>query len=145
MKVVCEICQEQIATTNKKLLKYPLIGKMFLSPDPFHGYAPPFDASQEWTDMRCPYGTHRPFIEPDRVLTDTGYFFVGDRAKIAQRSGIAHIGVDGDVSSASETQFICNQCGERFDNKVKWASHIRYKHSKTKKVSRGRRKSIQKP
>ena len=31
-----------------------------------------------WEDFKCPWGGHRPILEPDRVLTEEGYKYLGD-------------------------------------------------------------------
>jgi len=72
VKIRCEICSEIIARVDPAALLLPLMGSMFYSPDPVHGFDPPFPESLEWEDMRCPYGPHRPFIEQNRVITADG-------------------------------------------------------------------------
>ena len=83
LSVRCEICGEWIAIVDPANLYDPMVGAMFFSVDPFHGFPPPFDPATEWAWMRCPYGAHRPFIEPNRILTDRGYLVLRQRAQDA--------------------------------------------------------------
>jgi hypothetical protein len=49
-----------------------MLGKMFKTPDDFHGYDPPFLPDTEWEDMKCGYCNQRPFTQRDGFLTDEG-------------------------------------------------------------------------
>lgn len=72
ISVFCQICSERIAVVDTERLSYPMIGAMFQSPDPAHGYPDPFAPSLDWEAMRCPYGPHRPFLRDDQILTPAG-------------------------------------------------------------------------
>lgn len=72
VKVKCDICFMVIGIIDLSAIKLPLDSSMFLSPDPYHGFDPPFLPGQTWEDFRCPYGrVHRPFIKE-------GTFELGD-------------------------------------------------------------------
>jgi hypothetical protein len=73
MRVICEICNEFIAQVEPGSVTIPMLGKMFKTPDDFHGYDPPFLPETEWEDMRCGYCNRRPFTQSDGYLTDEGY------------------------------------------------------------------------
>jgi hypothetical protein len=75
MNVICQICAETIGIVSREDLSFPMRGLMFKSPDPFHGFAPPFPPEAEWESMKCPYGPHGPFLDIDRILTDEGIVF----------------------------------------------------------------------
>ena len=73
VKVKCDICFEIIGTIDTDTIKLPLKASMFLSPDPWHGFDPPFLPGQVWEDFRCPYGrVHRPFIVENRLWLEDG-------------------------------------------------------------------------
>jgi len=73
VKVICQICAEEIGDTHLRDLRYPMSGAMFTTLDPVHGMPPPFDASLDWENFRCPYGRmHRPMVADNQVLTDEG-------------------------------------------------------------------------
>ena len=74
INIRCAICNEPLAQANPLYLHRPLLGAMFLSPDPFHGFEPPFTPTTEWLGMLCPYCRHRPFVNEEEVLTDTGIY-----------------------------------------------------------------------
>lgn len=76
VKVYCQICKEHIADVDTNTLSMPLKGSMFISKDPAHGFPPPFVPEAEWEDMECPWGPHRPFLEPNMVLTDIGVILI---------------------------------------------------------------------
>ena len=76
INIRCQICGEPIALANPLHLHRPMIGAMFLSPDPHHGFDPPFEPGTEWLGMLCPYCRKRPFITEDEVLTDSGVYRV---------------------------------------------------------------------
>lgn len=73
MIVVCEICKQPIATTDRDALRQPLTTDMFRSVDPLHGYTPPFVPGVEFQFMTCPLCRHRFAISEERILTDKGY------------------------------------------------------------------------
>lgn len=78
LEIYCSVCRERIArVTPSSTLRYPLVGHMFQSPDPEHGFPAPFpDPNVTWVDMQCPWGPHRPFFRDDEILTDQGVFTV---------------------------------------------------------------------
>ncbi len=76
MKVICEICNEYIAQVENGDVTVPMTGRMFKTPDSYHGYDPPFLPDTTWEDMRCGYCNQRPFTERDGFLTDGGYITV---------------------------------------------------------------------
>jgi len=75
--VICQVCQERIATVDIDRLTYPLSGAMFESVDPAHQVPSPFDSGQEWETFRCPYGrTHRPMFKDNEILTPAGLIVI---------------------------------------------------------------------
>jgi len=75
--VICQVCQERIATVDIDRLTYPLSGAMFESVDPEHQVPSPFDSGQEWETFRCPYGrTHRPMFKDNEILTPAGLIVI---------------------------------------------------------------------
>lgn len=84
--VQCQICREHIGniralrqqdgTLTFPDLRIPLVGAMFLSPDPGHGILPPFHETHTWDMFRCPHGGHRPIVTPNKILTGAGIVVV---------------------------------------------------------------------
>jgi len=76
--VLCEVCITPIATTDPAILHLPLDGSMFRSVDPVHGFPAPWfeDKAYTWEAMRCPLCKFRPFVEPNRIRTEDGYYTV---------------------------------------------------------------------
>jgi len=75
--VICELCDQEIAVTTLDRLAYPFRGGMFDSPDPDHGIPAPWQANEEWADMRCPWGRiHRAMVTDFRLRTDRGMVIV---------------------------------------------------------------------
>ena len=68
--LICQLCNQPIAKVDPDKLSLPLMGSMFEPLDPDHGYPPPFPADADWQYMMCPYGPHRPFTNPNQVLTE---------------------------------------------------------------------------
>lgn len=64
-RIRCEICQEVIATIDKATIEAPIRGDMFDSPDPGHGFLPPFGPDANLDSMFCPYCLKRPFLVVD--------------------------------------------------------------------------------
>lgn len=128
MKVRCEICQELIGVIDPLLIAYPYTGKDFQSVDPAHGVPPPFHASLDWEFMRCPYGNHRPWTLPDRLLLETGeYLELSGRdtpPSPAAAEGEAAPLPGGSAPSA----FICRECGKDCTNKAGLTVHMIRKH-----------------
>lgn len=69
-KVVCQICQEEIAILTA--VSYPLSGSMFSSIEPERGIPSPFQPDDTWELFKCPFGPHRPLVRPDQILTSEG-------------------------------------------------------------------------
>jgi len=65
VRVRCEICQEVIGTIDRNTIEAPIMGRMFTSADPFHGFSAPFPDELEWEAMRCPHCRTRPFYAED--------------------------------------------------------------------------------
>lgn len=77
IKVICQICQEEIATLRPgAAIYYPLSGSMFASIEPERGIPSPFQPDDTWELMKCPYGPHRPMVRPDQILTSEGILHV---------------------------------------------------------------------
>jgi hypothetical protein len=73
IKVICQICQEEIAIIKPEvLIRYPLSGSMFTSIEPERGIPSPFQPADTWELFKCPYGPHRPMVRPDQILTSEG-------------------------------------------------------------------------
>ena len=68
--VQCPICQEHVANVRLNDLSLPLRGSMFLSPDPAHGFEPPFPPDVGWEFCLCPWGgySHRGVIDETTIL-----------------------------------------------------------------------------
>jgi len=110
MKVICEICNEVIAEARPGDMSVPMLGKMFRSPDAFHGYNTPFLPDTEWEDMRCGYCNQRPFTERDGFMTDKGYIRI-------QPYSIPE-GFAGEI-------FTCEVCGKICKSELGLKSHGR--------------------
>lgn len=87
--LVCKMCSHHIAEITEDL-KLPLLGAMFVSRDPKHGYPAPWSPVANWEAMQCPACALRPWILENIegphvfetnwgpiVVNDNGYFFVG--------------------------------------------------------------------
>jgi hypothetical protein len=73
LKVICQLCDEVVAFTTLDELAFPIRGGMFRSPDVAHGIPAPWQAYEEWEDMRCPYGRiHRAMVANDIIKTNKG-------------------------------------------------------------------------
>ena len=68
--VQCPICQEHVANVRLNDVFLPLKGSMFLSPDPAHGFEPPFPPDVGWEFCLCPWGgySHRGVIDEKTIL-----------------------------------------------------------------------------
>jgi hypothetical protein len=76
-KLICQICGETIASFFPSGITLPLMGSMFMGPDPLHDVEPPFEPSQTWEYFQCPHGrNHRPMLTNDLISTDHGVFQV---------------------------------------------------------------------
>jgi hypothetical protein len=153
MKLRCQICFEWIAEVDKKTLAYPMNGTMFTSVDPHHGFPAPFPASATWEHMRCPYGSHRPFIKDDEIQTDEGLIAVKTvkredfstertvkkREPIKKNTEDVHVrGVQqgiqdrkgkGRVPGKSKAEvFTCETCEKEFDKEINLSRHKRMAH-----------------
>lgn len=112
-RVICQICGEVIALVNLSDIRFPIQGTMFGSPDPFHGFPPPFPPESNWDNMRCPYGNHRPFLDEYYipVLTITGV-----------------------QDLYSTRRVLCPICGKEFTNKGSLAVHMKTHRKDEEKV-----------
>ena len=133
MKVRCEICQELFATIDPLLIEAPFSGRDFGSIDPTHGVPPPWHPILTFIDMRCPYGPHRPFTSPDRLLLETGeYLELNGRGSPpsppAQDEGDAP-GLPGPVEARTPSSaLICPTCGKECGSQIGLVSHMKRKH-----------------
>jgi Zinc finger, C2H2 type. len=130
MKVICEICNEYIATVNLEDVSVPMLGSMFKTPDDFHGYDPPFLPDTTWEDMRCGYCNQRPFTERDGFLTDEGYIKI--QPKIVEASAIPpsvleefEVKVDNVKVELESNAFVCEVCGKICKGKAALGAHMR--------------------
>ncbi len=120
MIIVCQICAEPIAQADPERLQVPMTGDMFRSPDPVHGFLPPFQTTTEWLGMRCPYCGKRPFILEDQVLTLDGIFVVpSPPVEIVEPEPVKAF-VD-----QREVILSCEVCGREIKGKGPLAAHMR--------------------
>lgn len=126
MKVRCEICNELIGTVDTLLIEAPFTGKDFGSIDPAHGVPQPFHNILTWVDMRCPYGPHRPFLSPNRLLLEGGQYLElngrGSPPSPSAEDGVA--GLPGPPPSALS----CPVCGKECGSQIGLVSHMKRKH-----------------
>lgn len=99
MNILCQICNELIATTEKKALLVPLHGNMFQSPYPDRMPASLLE-STEYEFIKCPMCGFRPFLQDDEVLTDKGIYKI-------------------------ELDFICDVCGKVCKSRAGLVAHMR--------------------
>jgi len=134
MKIVCQICNEHISNADPLTLHLPMSGAMFASPDPWHGFAPPFPAGTEWLDMKCPYGNHRPFITEDEVLTEDGIYKLPlapatGPDESAGRIDTALPDKEPEPTESTEVQqgqpFTCSICGREAKSNAGLSAHMR--------------------
>jgi len=82
--LICEFCREKIGIFKPENLKVPMDSTMFESIDKHHNFPPPFPTipgrgeTLKWENAKCPFCRLRPFTYPDKVMTPTGFFTVGD-------------------------------------------------------------------
>ena len=128
---VCEICGEKLGVVDPLLIEAPYSGRDFASVDPAHGVPPPFHAILTWEHMRCPYGPHRPFTSPDRLLLDTGnYLELSGRVSLPPspaQDGDGAPGLPGPVEPAPST-LTCPHCGKECGSQIGLVSHMKRKH-----------------
>ncbi len=131
--VLCEICTERIGTVDADEIrqKGAYTGRDFGSIDPAHGVPPPFHSSLTWMDMRCPYGPHRPFLTPDRLMLEGGDFLeLNGRVappSLAVSDGDRAPGLPEPVESAPST-LTCPKCGKECGSQIGLVSHMKRKH-----------------
>jgi hypothetical protein len=130
MKVICEICNEVIAQVEPGSVTVPMFGKMFKTPDSFHGYDPPFLPDTEWEDMRCGYCNQRPFTERDGFLTDEGYIKI--EPKVVETDVILssvpedfEVKTDNVQAEFTLPEYKCEVCGKVCKGKGGFGSHMR--------------------
>lgn len=118
-KCICEICGEVYAIVDTDTLYKPMSGKAFKSHDPFHGYPDPFHPEQDFENMRCIWGNHRPFIEMNRIKTERGYRVFKDRpVNMAKQKK--------SIDNKKKVIYQCNVCGKRFRTGGGLAGHRRF-------------------
>ena len=82
MRVICQICLNEIADTTPEELRLPIKGGMFHSHRT--GFPPPFlSPDLEWQHMKCRYCKARPFLKPDEILSTDGLYQIS--AEIVDR------------------------------------------------------------
>ena len=77
-RLICEICDEAIASFDPADLSLPLHGAMFRPLAP--GYPMPWPEPADlltWEAMRCPICRYRPIVDEARLLTPDGYHEIG--------------------------------------------------------------------
>ncbi len=75
MILVCEICDEKLATFDPDAIATPIDGWMF---QPLaHGYPQLWPEGMGWEHMRCPMCRFRPVVDERRILTTDGYHEIG--------------------------------------------------------------------
>ena len=70
---VCEICRQKIGIFAPENICQPVTANHFVS---LHGNEQPFPPGAEFLHFFCPACGARPWNEPDKVLTNAGYFVV---------------------------------------------------------------------
>jgi hypothetical protein len=75
MILVCEICDEKLATFDPDAVTVPIDGWMFQPLD--HGYPHLWPEGMGWEHMRCPHCRYRPVVDEGRLLTTDGYHEIG--------------------------------------------------------------------
>lgn len=75
---VCEICTRDIAIFDPLAICQPVTAGHFEKLPRLEGHFNP-KASIEW--FQCPFCAKKPWGEHDRILTNTGYFFVPEEAE----------------------------------------------------------------
>ena len=76
--LICEICDEAIASFDPTDLSLPIHGAMFRPLAP--GYPMPWPGPADlltWEAMRCPICMFRPIVDEARLLTPDGYHEIG--------------------------------------------------------------------
>ena len=73
--VACEMCYQAISIFDWSTISLPLLGRMF-SPLSGSGERGPFPPDQGLPAFKCPICKCPPWREPDRVLTNSGWFLV---------------------------------------------------------------------
>lgn len=128
MKVRCEICNELIGTVDTLLIEAPFTGKDFGSIDPAHGVPQPFHNILTWVDMRCPYGPHRPFVSPDRILLEGGdYLELGRVTPPSSAMEGSEAAALPDAAAPPSTKS-CPVCGKECGSQIGLVSHMKRKH-----------------
>ena len=80
MILVCEICDEKLATFDPDAISSPIDGWMF---QPLaHGYPQLWPEGMGWEHMRCPMCRFRPVVDEVRLLTPDGYHEIGAEVDI---------------------------------------------------------------
>jgi len=118
LNIICEICEEHIATAKKKDLSVPLTGHMFGPPLPdrmVHSLL----ADVEWEYIRCPMCNKRPFIRDDEVMTPYGTYRIPP--SLPELIKLA----DSLVEGVAPTGFFCECCDppREFDKKTQLSGH----------------------
>ena len=132
LNIICEICEEHIATAKKKDLSVPLTGHMFGPPLPdrmVHSLL----ADVEWEYIRCPMCNKRPFIRDDEVMTPYGTYRIPlptERGVIPSKPfskddirTVASIAVTED--GFEPVKYLCECCDppREFDKKAQLSGH----------------------
>jgi len=132
MKIRCEICTELLATIDPSSIKAPFSGRDFGSVDPVHGVPAPWASMLTWVDMKCPYGPHRPFLHPDRLLLENGEYLElngrgGSPPSPPATDGGEAKGLPG-PDLAPPSSFNCQVCGKQCGSQIGLISHTQRKH-----------------
>lgn len=131
-RIRCEICAEIIATIDPDTIKDPFSGRDFGSVDPVHGMPPPWHPDLTWVDMKCPYGPHRPFLHPGRLLLENGEYLElngrgGSPPSSPATDGGEATGLPG-PDLAPPSTLTCEICGKECESKAGLAVHMTRKH-----------------
>jgi len=72
----CEKCRSRIARFDTDTIRLPLTKEQFtpLYPHPSHNL--PFQEAESWQWFRCPVCHYLPFLSPEHILTEAGFFDV---------------------------------------------------------------------
>lgn len=146
LTVYCEFCKEAIAKIDTEKITYPWKPEDFQSVDPRHNARPPFQPGTPWEMCKCPCGPHRPFMYPERLKTDKGYFNIPsrtfidadkasdsdqmdkethDRAKSLSDMTLKDMQASITIPKPKKEQFFCIYCGREVGSKAALVSHER--------------------
>lgn len=121
MRVICQICLNEIADTTPEELRLPIKGGMFHShrtgfPEPF------LSPDLEWEHMKCRYCKARPFLKPDEILTTDGLYQISE--EVVDRMPVMDV---AEIEIVNPEQCpTCDKTLSDFKNKAGFLNHVRF-------------------